>query len=165
MDPPINATELTYLRICRRKLWLHANGIRLENEHTNVQMGKHLQETAFERKEKDIPLGDAGVIDWAEFKHGILHETKKGKNPAEADQLQVKFYLSWLRKHGIEAKEARIHCPKQRRTKSIPWDDAYHQEVESAIQEAWKIVQQPIPPKVVKLPYCRNCAFETLCYS
>lgn len=161
----ITATALTYLKICRRKLWLHAHGIRLENAHVNVQIGKHIQNTTFDRKEKDIPLGDIGVIDWAEFKHGILHETKKGKTPAAADELQVKFYMSWMRNHGIAIQGARIHYPKQKRTTEIPWDDAFHDEVETDLTEARHSLDQPQPPPVIKLPYCKSCAFCEFCFS
>ncbi len=162
---PVTATALTYLKICRRKLWLHAHGIKLENAHVNVKIGKHIQNTTFDRKEKDIALGDVGVIDWAEFKHGILHETKKGKTPAAADELQVKYYMVWMRDHGIDIRGARIHYPKQKRTKEIEWNNAFHHEVGDALTEARKIVAEDRPPPVVKLPYCKSCAFFEFCFS
>jgi CRISPR-associated exonuclease Cas4 len=164
-NAPITATALTYLKICRRKLWLHAHGIRIENENVNVQIGKHIQQTTFDRHEKDIPLGEIGVIDWAEFKNGVLHETKKGKVPSSADELQVKYYMSWMRRNGIEVNMTMIHYPQQRRTKEIGWHENMHEEVDAAVVEAQGIVEQDVPPPVIRLPYCKTCAFHDFCFS
>jgi CRISPR-associated exonuclease Cas4 len=71
---PITGTEIAYLYICHRKLWLFRKGIRPENEHTNVQIGKFIQESTFLRhmNKKEVPLGHIGRVDWAELDKGVI---------------------------------------------------------------------------------------------
>ena len=161
----LTATEIAYLHICHRKLWLFHHGIRPEQEHVNVQIGKHIQETTFERREKDIPLWDIGVIDWMELDKGIIHETKKGKAPAKAEEAQVRYYLWWMRKQGINVHTAKIHYPKERKTGEICWSDELNNSVPADIEAAEDVVARNSPPSVIKLGYCKKCAYQELCYA
>lgn len=88
----ITGTEMAYLHLCRRKLWLFHHGIRPENENVAVQIGRHIGESTFQRAHKELKLGDIGVVDWAELQHGVIHETKKAKCPMDADVAQVRNY-------------------------------------------------------------------------
>jgi len=65
----------------------------MESENSHVQIGKLIQEDSFSRHPKEIPIGDIGVIDWAEFKRGVIHETKKAKCPKDAEIAQTRYYL------------------------------------------------------------------------
>jgi CRISPR-associated exonuclease Cas4 len=164
-QPHLTGTEISYLYICKRKLWLFHHGIKPENEHVNVQIGKHIQETTFTREEKDIPLGDAGVIDWASFKHGVIHETKKGKTPGKGDVAQVRYYMWWLNKHGVKVDEARIHYPKLKKTETVPWNEEGKKKAEKDIKETREILNLDKPPAIYKYPYCKSCAYVELCYA
>lgn len=164
-DISITGTEIAYLYVCRRKLWLFRHGIKPENENVNVQIGKHLNETAFSREEKDIPIGDVGVIDWAAFKHGVIHETKKGRTPGKGDEAQVRYYLWWLNQNGINVSEARIHYPKMKKTHTVTWNDEAKLNAEKDISECRQLIEQDIPPPVHRYPYCKSCAYMEICYS
>ena len=80
-------TDLNYLHVCPRKLWLFRHGIRLEQGNDLVQLGVLLGEESFSRQEKEIAIGEAGVLDWADFKAGVIHETKHGKAPGGGDEV------------------------------------------------------------------------------
>ena len=159
----MTATLLSYLRICHRKLWLHGHGLRLENAHDNVGIGRLIQETSFSRKTKELVLGEIGKVDWIDLRDGIVHETKKGKTPNDADVLQVKYYMHWLRENGMQVKAAKIHYPKKKRTTDVPWDDAIPDEIKTALDEAQQILDQRCPPPFTPLPYCKSCAFHEFC--
>ena len=161
----ITGTEISYLYICRRKLWLFHHGIKPESENINVQIGKHIQETTFTRKEKDIPIGEIGVLDWASLKDGIIHETKKGKTPGKGDVAQVRYYMWWLNNNGINVHEAQIHYPKKRKTQTIPWDEDANQQAIKDTEDCLKIINQTKPPEVHEYPYCKSCAYFELCYA
>lgn len=161
----ITGKEISYLYVCKRKLWLFRHGMRPELENVNVQIGMQLQETAFKREEKDIPIGDVGVIDWAAFKHGIIHETKKGKTPGKGDEAQVRYYLWWLNANGIEVTEAQIHYPRMKKTKTVKWDKEVKKQVELDVIACREIVGQENPPEVHPYPYCKSCAYMELCYA
>lgn len=161
----ITGTEIAYLYICKRKLWLFAHGIKPENENVNVQIGKHIQETAFKREEKEIPIGDIGVIDWAAFQHGIIHETKKGKTPGKGDEAQVRYYLWWLNTHGVNVKESQIHYPVMKKTQTVYWNEESKKQAEEDVNACKTVIGQAVPPAVFKYPYCKSCAYMELCYA
>jgi len=161
----ITGKEISYLYICKRKLWLFRHGLRPELEHTNVQIGMHIQETTFQREDKDIPIGDIGVIDWATFKHGVIHETKKGKTPGNGDVAQVRYYMWWLNGHGIKVDECKIHYPKMKKTESVPWNEEARCQAELDLAACREILDQPKPPAIVKYPFCKSCAYFELCFA
>lgn len=155
--------ELNYLHVCRRKLWLFRHGIRPELENDLVQLGMLLGEETFTRQEKEIPIGEAGVLDWADFKDGVIHETKRGRAPGGGDEAQVRYYLAWLNNRGIQAHEAVIHYPRRRETVVVPWDEATEQMVKQDLAECEEVVKGPVPA-AVRRPFCKNCAYEEICF-
>ncbi len=155
--------ELNYLHVCRRKLWLFRHGIRPELENDLVQLGMQLGEETFTRQEKEIPIGEAGVLDWADFKDGVIHETKRGRAPGGGDEAQVRYYLAWLNWRGIQAHEAVIHYPRRRETAVVLWNEAAEQMVKQDLAECEKVVKGPVPA-AVRRPFCRNCAYEEICF-
>lgn len=161
----ITGTQMAYLHICPRKLWLFRHGIRPEQENVNVQIGKHIQETTFERQEnkKEVALGGIGVVDWAELNKGIIHETKKGKCPANAEVAQTRYYMWWMRNNGMSVERCIIHYPKQRRTKELPWSEEMNQLVAEDLQRAAAIIVQPQPPPFEYKSICKSCAYQELC--
>ena len=158
-------TEIAYLHICQRKLWLFHHGIRLESENTNVQIGKFIQQTTFTRheKRKEIALGNMGVVDWAELDKGIIHEIKKGKAPANAEDAQVRYYMWWMHRHGIDIHTGVIHYPKQKRTRSISWSSEMENMVAEDLKKAAEVVSATMPPKFEPMNICGNCAYQEFC--
>lgn len=156
--------ELNYLYVCRRKLWLFRHGIRPELENELVQLGMLLGEETFSRQEKEIPIGDAGVLDWADFKDGVIHETKRGKSFGKGDEAQVRFYLWYLNLHGIRAHEAVIHYPERRETQKVPWDEAAAAQVAADIEACEQVITGAIPLAERK-SFCKKCAYEELCFA
>lgn len=161
----ITGTEVSYLYICKRKLWLFHHGIKPENENINVQIGRHIQETTFKREEKDIPIGEVGVLDWAAFKHGIIHETKKGKTPGKGDIAQVRYYMWWLNKNGVRIKEAQIHYPKLRKMNKVLWNEEAKKHALQDMSGCRKIIDLIKPPEIITYPYCKSCAYFEICYA
>lgn len=156
--------ELSYLHVCRRKLWLFHHGIRPELENEQVQLGMQLGEQSFPRQEKEIAIGEIGVLDWADFKDGVIHETKRGKSPGGGDEAQVRYYLAFLNSRGIRAREAIIHYPTHRDTLSIPWNEEADRLVKADLTVCEAVVSGPVPSAERK-PYCKHCAYEEICFA
>ncbi len=156
-------TDLNYLHVCPRKLWLFRHGIRQERENDLVQLGVLLGEQSFSREKKEIAIGEAGVLDWADFKDGVIHETKHGKAPGEGDEAQVRYYLFYLNMHGIRANRAVIHYPKKRETTTVEWNENSFRQVEEDLQACKTVLAGPIPA-ATRRPYCRHCAYEEMCF-
>ena len=163
----ITGTEMAYLYICPRKLWLFHHGIRPENEHVNVQIGRHIQETSFARQEekKELALGNIGVVDWAELEKRVIHEVKKSKCPRKAEVAQTRYYMWWMRCHGMLTERCVIHYPKQKRTWNLDWDEEMIAQVETDLQRAREIVAQTTPPPFKPMNICKKCAYEEYCLS
>lgn len=157
-------TELNYLHVCRRKLWLFRHGIRQERENGLVQQGVLLGEQSFSREEKEIAIGGAGVLDWADFEGGIIHETKHGKAPGGGDEAQVRYYLFYLNAHGIRARRAVIHYPKNRKTVTVEWNEHAEQLVENDLRLCEEILKGPLPA-AERRSFCKRCAYEEMCFA
>lgn len=160
----ITGKEISYLHICKRKLWLFHHGIRPELEYDNVKIGMLVQEKSFSRQKKEIPVGDVGVLDWADFKDGIIHETKKGCYTV-ADIAQVSFYLYILRRNGVLVHAAQIHYPQQRKTLTLNWDEDCAKKVEADIAAAEEVNHQRFPPAAERRTICKKCAYEEVCFA
>lgn len=156
--------ELNYLHVCRRKLWLFRHGIRPELENELVQLGMLLGEQSFSRQEKEIAIGEIGVLDWADFKDGIIHETKRGKSPGGGDEAQVRYYLFFLNGRGIPAYEAVIHYPSRRETTIVPWNEEAARMVEEDLAACEAVVSGPLP-SLERRSYCKKCAYEEICFA
>ena len=125
----------------------------------------HIQETTFKREEKDIAIGEIGVLDWASFKDCVIHETKKGKTPRKGDIAQVRYYMWWLNENGVKIREAQIHYPKMRKTKTVPWNDEAGKQVVKDATDCREIINKSQPPEIIEYPYCKSCAYFELCHA
>jgi CRISPR-associated exonuclease Cas4 len=163
----ITGTEIAYLHVCPRKLWLFHHGIRPENEHSNVQIGRFVQETSFTRheNEKELVLGNIGVVDWAELDKGVIHEIKKGKAPFGAEEAQVRYYMWWLRARGVNVHTCIIHYPKQKRTRVLPWIAEMEESVGADLTKARRIVESSQAPLPAAGTICKSCAYEEFCFA
>jgi|GEM_PF-2885671 len=75
MDKDITGLMVYYYEVCKRKLWYFTNDIQLEENNSNVILGKLLEENTYTRDEKKINIGGVINIDFIRSKK-ILHEAK-----------------------------------------------------------------------------------------
>ena len=163
-------TQLNYLIVCHRKLWLYSNGIEMERENEDVQIGKQIGESAYGREKKEINLDNQIVLDWAEAKVGddgvlTIHEVKKSKAVSRAHRLQMLFYLQFLRGKGVPARGI-IDYPELKSRETIELDIKGEQELQEALGQVCAILgSEEVPPRLDKISFCSKCAYFDLCYS
>ena len=92
MEERITGVMIYYYFVCRRKLWYFCHEINMESENEDVQIGKLLDESSYERSEKHIQINGEINIDFIKD-HQELHEIKKSKSIEQAGIWQVKYYL------------------------------------------------------------------------
>ncbi len=165
----ISGTYVAYLHLCHRKLWLHANGIRLENASNNVfiEEGKLIGETAYGRRSNSWRELEFGFlkIDFYDPQTNTVREVKKSPKLEHAHIAQVKYYLYALERQGVRGARGVIEYPKQRRSREVPpLTDADKEEIRRWEEEIEEIVSRERCPKLVKKPYCKHCAFRDFCY-
>jgi CRISPR-associated exonuclease Cas4 len=159
----ITGLMVYYYFICQRKLWYFANEINMEQNSELVSIGKILDETSYTREKKGILIDNTINIDF--IKNGaVLHEVKKTKAIEEAGIWQLKYYMYYLRKRGVEVFEAKIDFPLLRETKEIILENEDITIIENVIKNIEEIVLENKPPQVINDKICKNCAYYDLCY-
>jgi CRISPR-associated exonuclease Cas4 len=171
----INATLINLYHVCKREMWLHANGIRMEHTSETVAEGKLIGETTYpQRSEKytevelSSPLGGGregtGKIDFYDAKNKVVHEIKKSSSMEAAHEWQVKYYIWLLEQNGIEGIKGILEYPKLRETKEIlltEEDKVYLQAVVQQIEIM--IAGEQCPPRI-NSKICKKCSYYDFCY-
>lgn len=162
----LTATHINYYFICHRKLWLHANGIRMEHTSDTVAEGKLIGETTYpQRPEKytEIEIGGS-KIDFYDAKNKVVHEIKKSDKAEEAHVWQVKYYLWLLQQAGMEGVTGILEYPKLRETKEIrlaPSDEGY---LQSTMVQIEALTAGEHCPPVINSRICKSCSYYDFCY-
>jgi len=159
----ITGTQIAYYVVCLRKLWLFSKSISMEHTSELVEIGKLIHETSYQRKRKEINL-EGIKIDMLEAKRGIIHEIKKSKSLEESHLWQIKYYIYYFKNVGIEI-EGIIDYPKLRRRERINLSDNDIIRIKTILTGIEETTKMPVPPPVIKKPYCKKCSYYEFCYS
>ena len=98
--PAFTGTEVGYYFICHKKLWWFAHGVQMEHEHDRVHLGRLVHEDAYARRKKELDIDGKIVLDWRE--DGCIHEVKLTDKMEEAHEMQLLYYLYYLKLKGVE---------------------------------------------------------------
>lgn len=168
--PTFTGTQVNYFGICHRKLWLFSNGVEMERENENVQIGKLLSEESYSRAQKEIAIDDRIVIDWMESRVGadgvlMLHEVKKSKSFDAAHRLQLLYYIYYLKCKGVEAR-GEIDYPLLKKKEAIELTEEAEAELLEVLEDIAAVVSTPeAPPRLINRRVCEKCAYYELCWS
>lgn len=163
MQREISGTMFYYYFVCKRKLWFFANEIQMENENEDVIIGKLIDENSYSRELKHVLIDNTVNIDFIkEWK--ILHEVKKQKSVEEAGIWQLKYYIYFLRKRGINIEKGILDYPKLKKREEIFLTEEDKKRIEEILLEIREIVNLKLPPKLEKLKICKKCAYFEYCY-
>ncbi len=171
----INATLISYYIYCKRRMWLHSNGIRMEHASDFVAEGKLIGETTYQQRpakyteiEISCQLTEQMLlsckIDYYDAKNRIVHEVKKSDSKESAHEWQVKFYLWVLKLNGIDETMGIIEYPKLRETKEVSLSDNDIVELSEMTTDIQTILSSDSIPGKVQLKFCKNCSYYELCY-
>lgn len=159
----ITGLMIYYYFICQRKLWYFVNSINMEQNSELVEIGKILDETSYNREKKGILIDNTINIDF--IKNGaVLNEVKKTKAIEEAGIWQIKYYMYYLEKRGVENIKAKINFPLLRETKEIILEPEDREILENVITNIEDIASQDKPPKIINSKICKKCSYFDLCY-
>ena len=163
MQREISGTMFYYYFVCKRKLWFFANEIQMESENEDVIIGKLIDENSYSRELKHVLIDNTVNIDFIkEWK--ILHEVKKQKSIEEAGIWQLKYYIYFLRKRGINIEKGILDYPKLKKREEIFLTEEDEKRIEEVLLEIREIVNLKLPPKLEKLKICKKCAYFEYCY-
>lgn len=159
----ITGVMIEYYFVCKKKLWYFTNQIQMENEHENVHIGKAIDENSYAQERKHILIDGTINIDFIRQKNQI-HEVKKSKSIEQATIWQVKYYLYYLKKLGMEGVTGVIDYPLIRQNLVVELEENDEKEIEQIISEIESIVAMPSPPITKRMRICSKCAYFELCF-
>ena len=163
MDKDITGLMVYYYEVCKRKLWYFTNDIQLEENNSNVILGKLLEENSYTRDEKKINIDGVINIDFIRSKK-ILHEIKKSNSIKPASILQVQYYLYYLEKKGLIGLKGILDYPLLKQTVEVNLADSDRENLENIIIEIKEILRKESPPILEKKNICKKCAYFDLCF-
>jgi CRISPR-associated exonuclease Cas4 len=160
----ITGTQINYLFVCTRKLWLFSHHIEMEHTSDYVAIGELLHEESYAREKKGIQIDDMIHIDFID-KDGVLHDVKSSQSMELAHEMQLLYYLYILRQKGLPNRIGVINYPKQHRKTEVELTPEKEQEVESAMKKVTEITSLPVPPNAGFSRLCKSCSYMELCWS
>ena len=163
MDKDITGLMVYYYEVCKRKLWYFTNDIQLEENNSNVILGKLLEENIYTRDEKKINIDGVINIDFIRSKK-ILHEIKKSNSIEPASILQVQYYLYYLEKKGLVGLKGILDYPLLKQTVEVNLADSDRENLENIIIGIKEILGKESPPILEKKNICKKCAYFDLCF-
>ena len=163
MDKDITGLMVYYYEVCKRKLWYFTNDIQLEENNSNVILGKLLEENSYTRDEKKINIDGVINIDFIRSKK-ILHEIKKSNSIEPASILQIQYYLYYLEKKGLVGLKGILDYPLLKQTVEVNLSDSDRENLENIIIGIKEILRKESPPTLEKKNICKKCAYFDLCF-
>jgi CRISPR-associated exonuclease Cas4 len=162
----ITATFINYYHLCHRKLWLFANGIRMEHTSDTVAEGKLIGETTYtDRSDKYTEIEVDGIkIDFYDARNKVIHEVKKSNKVEQAHIAQVKYYIYKLYQQGIEGVTGLIEYPKMLQRETVTLEAGEHEIIRQWEQNIKQIIISESCPPLLNKPICKQCSYYDFCY-
>lgn len=162
----VTGTLIAYYFYCKRRLWLHANEIRLEDNSEDVAMGKLIEETTYlQRNNNYEQIEFEGIkIDYYNHKNKIIHETKKSPKFEETHIWQLKYYIYILKENGIDGVKGLLEYPTEHKVHTVELSENDIKQIELLSKEIITMIEKAVCPPVIESPKCKNCSYYEFCY-
>lgn len=162
----ISGTHFNYYQVCKRKLWLFANGIQMEQTSDLVLEGKLIHESSYpQRPERYEEVEIDGIkVDFYDTKNKVIHEIKKSNKIELAHEWQLKYYIYKLKQNGIEGVTGILEYPSLRSKSEIYLSEEDERYIDETINHIESIVVQKLCPVSKRQGICRNCSYYEFCF-
>lgn len=167
MEMNITGTHFNYYQICKRKLWLFANGINMEHTSDLVYEGKLIHEESYPQrsaKYEEVEM-DGIKVDYYDTLHKVIHEIKKSDKVEVAHEWQLKYYMYVFEQNGIEGVSGILEYPVLRKRDTVLLSDIDRETIVEMINEIKQVIESDFCPPLEKKRICRNCSYWDFCYS
>ena len=163
----LTGTHFNYYQICRRKLWLFANGINMEHTNDMVYDGKLIHEGSYpQRSERYEEISIEGIkVDFFDTKRRVIHEIKRSDKMEKAHEWQVKYYIYVFERNGIEGCTGLLEYPTIRQTIPVVLTDGDRDMIKEMEKEIKKIIESDDCPTIEKKRICKSCSYYDFCFT
>lgn len=158
----INATVFYAYQICKREAWFYYHHVNPAQEHELLLLGRLVHETSYQRARKEIFVDQLLKIDL--LRGELVAEVKRSSKHREAAKLQLAYYLFYLKHEKGLKMDGILLFPKERQTERIALTPELETRVQELLEEMKPTLASDHPPPAVKIPYCRSCSFQELCW-
>ncbi|WP_019538386.1 MULTISPECIES: CRISPR-associated protein Cas4 [Proteiniphilum] len=162
----VTGTHFNYYQVCKRKLWLFANGINMEHTSDLVYDGKLIHENSYpQRPERYEELEvDGCKIDFYDARNKIIHEIKRSDKVERAHQWQVKYYIFVLEQNGIDGVSGLLEYPTLRHTEQVTISDEDRTKIMEMKERIKEIIRSDNCPPIINARICKSCSYFEFCY-
>jgi CRISPR-associated exonuclease Cas4 len=163
----VNGTLISYYFYCKRRMWLHANDIKMEDNSEDVAMGLLVEKESYKQRSKKYEQIEIGPIkiDFYDIKNKTIHEVKKSGKFHETHIWQMKFYIYMFEQYGINEVSGILEYPKERKTEEVCLSHPDRERIKEMEMEINRINTNEKCPPVIHSHKCKNCAYNDFCYS
>lgn len=163
----ITGTHFNYYQLCKRKLWLFANGINMESTSDLVYEGKLIHEDSYpQRSSKYEEVEMDGIkVDFYDVKNRVIHEIKKSDKVDRAHEWQLKYYIYVFERNGIAGVTGILEYPTLRKTDKVVLSDVDRDMIKEMELDIQKIIGKEECPPLAPKGICKNCSYYEFCYS
>ena len=156
-----------YYFVCSRKLWFYSHKITMEHESDLVRIGKYIELFYKEDKKYEKKIIIDNTISPDALKRAkdcvIVLEVKKSEKFREAALWQLKYYLWYLKKKGLNVK-GKLVIPEYNKEEYVELTEKDEEKIIEILKKIKEIVNLDKPPRVVKKDFCRACAYYPMCW-
>ena len=162
----ITGIHFNYYQICKRKLWLFANGINMEQTSDLVYDGKLIHENSYpQRSERYEEVEIDGIkIDYYDARNKVIHEIKRSDKVESAHEWQVKYYIYVLERNGIDGVTGILEYPELKKTTKVYLTDADRQKIKEIEEKIAQLISSDDCPPVINAKICKSCSYYDFCY-
>lgn len=166
LSPDLTGTQIAYYAYCVRKLWLFSHHITMERDSDLVALGRQIHKTSYCDERKELSIDNKIVIDILAADK-VVTEVKLSSRMRRVDELQIKYYLYYLKSKGVTNVAGELRYPKERRRQTITLSLEDEQELTNIITRATVIIQQNKPPTpfAEACGRCRRCSYQEFCWA
>lgn len=163
MEERITGVMVYYYFVCKRKLWYFCHDITMESGNDDVLLGKLLDEYSYGRNEKHINIDNIINIDFLKD-HAELHEIKKSRSVEEASIWQIKYYLYYLDRRGVQGLKAKLDYPLLKKCVMVDLTIEDKETLNRVVADIIKIKHRNYPDDFIEMKSCKKCAYHDLCF-
>lgn len=162
----ITGTHFNYYHLCKRKLWLFANGINMEHTSDTVYEGKLIHEMSYpQRSERYEELEVDGIkLDYYDARNKVIHEIKKSDKVEIAHEWQLKYYIHVLERNGVKDVTGLLEYPTLRQTMAVVLTDEERMLIAEKVMAIEEIIAADICPEAIRTHICRQCSYYDFCF-
>ena len=160
------ATYFNLYHVCKRELWLFANGINMEQTSDLVYDGKLIHEKSYpQRSERYEEVELDGIkIDYYDARNKVIHEIKRSDKVEPAHEWQVKYYIYVLERNGIDGVTGILEYPALRQTTKVNLTDTDRHKIKEIEEKIAQLISSDDCPPVINAKICKSCSYYDFCY-